>query len=218
MPANHEILLRAMSTALDLQGARDLQSGEVNALGEVLGMPPEATMRVVQQLRDDGLVEFDWGGTVRLTARGRKHVTGTAEPASIHVGAGGVYVAANAHVSNTGAMGAGTVAGSATGSGAMVVQERKIDLGNLLAGLHELRHACARADLGEAERGTAKELEGEVSALVAEARKEAPDRTTVEQRLDRAKGLMERLAGITDAASKLAPVLKLIGSSLGVSL
>jgi hypothetical protein len=200
-----------MHSFLDGLGRTELQATEVNALGELLDLSKEATLRVAQQLRDDELITFDWGGAVKLTSKGRDRAMG--KPKTVTLGEGSVYVAEHAHISHS-AIGAGASSISASGKGASVsgLREDAVILSDLVAGLQALRDA--RNDLNVESRSTADTLEGELVAVLTES-KEDPSQT-VEEHLDRAKGLLERLGGITQAVVKLGPVLNLIRSGLGL--
>lgn len=151
--------------------------------------------------------------TGKQHAEGRK--AGAGAPGAVTIGdiGQGAHVVFNAPEAAVGyqATGHGSIgAGATVGTGAIRIEA---PLGDLAAALQELR--TVRTALDEPDREPARALEEEVAATVREVQQPAPDRGRLERRLERVRGLVERLSGVTEAAGKLRPALATIGTAAG---
>lgn len=215
MMNRQEILLQALHSALEWRGTGVLEPDRVTGLGAVLGLRPDETVEMAQRLRADGLIDFQWGGMVALTEKGRDRASGGSRAASIHLGNGAILVEAGVQISNS-AVGPGAISGSAIGQGAMAQGATRIDvhLGELTVALSELRRM--QTGLSPQAADEVQRLENEVRSVVDEVQRPGPDNSELAKHLDRTRRILEKLAGISEAGEKLGPTLKLITRALGM--
>jgi hypothetical protein len=62
-------------------------------------------------------------------------------------------------------------------------------------------------------KDTSQQLTGKMEAIVHEMQQSQPDKAHIEQRLDQATGLLNKLVGMADAAMKLGPTLAGLGTA-----
>lgn len=206
MSSRDDDLLRGLHVALEASRSDALDAALITRMAESLGFHSQDVLTVAERLQADGLIQLRWGGGVALTDKGRVQASGRANQPSIQVGEGAVYVG-------------GSVTNAAVGKGAMKdsvrIESHGIRLGELAAALELLRSTSA--DLKEEERVTAEELEVVVEGVLEEARQPTPEPPKLEAHLDRAKGVLERLGSLAEAGGKLAPVLQLVRTGLGMA-
>jgi SEFIR domain-containing protein len=219
-PKAADAFLRALHASSELgSSSTPMTTDRVNGLGEILGIAPRDLLEMVEHLQDKGLVKVHWGGSVSLTptgkecAEGRK--AGAAAPGSVTIGeiGQGAHVAIHSPEAVVGyqATGHGSIgAGATVGAGAIRIEA---PLGDLVAALQGLR--TVRATLDETDQEPTRALEEEVAATVREVQQPSPDKVGLERRLERLRGLVERLSGVTEAAGKLQPALAAIGTAAG---
>jgi hypothetical protein len=220
--SSSDALLRALDVSLRDSKADHLDAEHVLALGAALGMSATETTRAVEQLAAESMVTYAWGGSVAVSEKGRAQARGTsAGNIAISIGPGGTYIGQGAQISGS-AIGQGAAA--AVGEHASVMRSstssQAVNLAELAVALVRLNDL--KAQLSSDARPQVTELEGAVHDVVVAAREASAASSTpqttqaLERRLDRAKGVLERLGSMTEAAAKLAPVLTLLRRGLGL--
>jgi hypothetical protein len=199
--------LRALYSAMNLDRITELEADRVNDLARSFRLEPADAARIAERLAAEGFVQFHWGGKIALTPEGKHQAEGKTPPGAPgsvqfgNVGPGANVVVGSPHaVVGPGAMGAGAVKIEATHG-----------LGDLVAALQALRRA--HEQLTPEAKETSHQLTDEVEAIVHEVQQPQPDKVGLEQRLDKAAGLMNKLVGIADAATKLGPTLAGLGTA-----
>jgi len=207
------LLLQTINSALEFKSGIDqLFPDEVNCLGARLGFEPQQILQLVENLQQAKLLELDWLGKVSITNKGKSALRSRESSAThVNVEAGGVYIGPNAQIGSGAAVGPNAMAAGAL----RIEQQPPLDLTAIVGGLvaahqnliHEQSSLPAEAQLA------AQQLAQETNSIRQEMQNPAINRTSVEQRLDRAKSILEKLGGITAAATSLKPVLEFLRHS-----
>ena len=211
MNAREFLLLRTLNSALELALISDeLSAEQVNGLAQKLGFESQETLRLVEGLKRQDLVELHWGGKVSITGRGKSTLSPAESASQVYLGKGATYVGPGAQVCAGAAVGQ-----NAMGAGAVKIQdlqlERSVVLADLIAAHQHLVNA--RATLPPEAREASQRLADETDAIQQQVRSPTSDKQTVEKRLDRAKVILDKLAGITTATTALGPALQLLSRS-----
>lgn len=219
-PKAADVFLRALHASSELgSSSTPMTADRANGLGGILGIAPGDLLEMVDHLQDKGLVKVHWGGSVSLTPKGKESAegreAGAAAPGSVTIGdiGQGAHVVLHSPEAVVGyqASGHGSIgAGAMVGAGAIRIEG---PLGDLVAALQGLR--TVRSTLDETDQEPTRALEEEVAATVREVQQPSPNRVGLERRLERLRGLVERLSGVTEAAGKLQPALAAIGTAAG---
>jgi hypothetical protein len=207
MDGREHAFLRALYSALNLGCITELEAEQVNGLAKGFGLSPYEAALLAERLQNEGFLSIHWGGKIALTPEGRDRAEGkTLSGAPGAVQFGNVGPNTNIVVSSP---------GSAAGAGAMGAGAVKIEvthgIGDLAAALQALRRA--HAQLPPEAQETSQQLTSEVEAVVHEMQQPHPDKVSIEQRLDKATGLMKRLVNLSDVATKLGPTLLSLGTA-----
>lgn len=219
-PKAADVFLRALHASSELdRSSTPMTADRVNGLGGILGIAPGDLLEMVEHLQDKGLVKVHWAGSVSLTPKGKESAegreAGATGPGSVTIGdiGQGAHVVLHSPEAVVGyqATGHGSIgAGATVVAGAVRIEG---PLGDLVAALQRLR--TVRATLDETDQESTRALEEEVAATVREVQQPSPDKAGLERRLERLRGLVERLSGVTEAAGKLQPALAAIGTAAG---
>ncbi|MBS9405381.1 hypothetical protein KG088_17360 [Halomonas sp. TRM85114] len=204
MNVNATVFLRALDSVMTLEDTQTLGAEGVNAISQSLGLSLETIPALMETLKREGLVDLQWGGTVSLTAKGRDLAEGKTKGRAIQI-EGGVGQGAIVVVDSPGAV----ARAEAMGSGAQRVEYRAntgLAVADLVALLNEVRRLTPQLE-SEAQP-VAQELGAALEDTLKEAKQPTPDKASLEQHLERATGLMERLRKISEAVLKLVPVLE----------
>ena len=112
MNAREFLLLRTLNSALELALISDeLSAEQVNGLAQKLGFESQETLRLVEGLKRQDLVELHWGGKVSITGKGKSALNPAESTPQVYLGKGATYVGPGAQVG----------AGAAVGQNAMPV-------------------------------------------------------------------------------------------------
>lgn len=204
MNGNVTVFLRAMHSAMVLEGSQTIRAEQVNTISQGLGLSLDSIPALMDALKREGLVDLQWGGTVSLTARGRDIAKGKTEGGQGGIQVGDIGAGAQVAIGSQGAV----VGHEAMGAGAQRFEYRGntgLGVADLVALVHELRQLAPQLE-SEAQP-VAQELETTLKATLEEAKQPTPNKASVEQHLERAIGIMERLGKLSAAAFKLAPLL-----------
>ena len=201
METREQAFLRSICSATAAAPTAELDAGRIDGLGALLGLSAKDTARVVGELQRQGLVDIRWGGIVSLTPEGRNWAEGEADTPEVHLGNGAIYIGPGTQVS-------GVVGQNAMGHGAVRIEAPAVAVGDLVAGLQTLLHG--QDGLLAEEKTEAHVLAAAARATLREAQKPRPDRTTLEQHLERMTRLLDKLGGLATATKKLAPTLTLM--------
>jgi hypothetical protein len=208
MEENRLLLLQTLNSAQELSPSADQLSAEqVNRLAEKLGLNPQETLRVLEDFRQQHLVELRWG-KVSITSEGKSALrpSGSGTPA-VHLEKGAVYLGAGAQIGAGAAIGK-KARGRATITRGDLPPEAMAMIANLIAAQQHL--ISAATTLPAEVREDASKLADETDAIQHALQNPGAGKPGLEQRLDRAKGLLDKLGGITTAAAALGPALNLL--------
>jgi hypothetical protein len=207
MESQEYTVLRALYSAMNLDRVTELEADRVNDLAKSFRLAPNDAAQMVERLQNEGFLRIHWGGKIALTPEGRARAEGktpSGSPGAVQISnvGSGANIALNSP-------GAGVGAG-ALGAGAVKI-EATHGIGDLVAALQALRRA--HDQLTPEAKETSQQLTGEVEAIVHEVQQPQPDKVSLEQRLDKATGLMNKLVSMADTAMKLGPTLAGLGTA-----
>lgn len=201
-------MLRAVYSALELNHSDALEANLVNEMGRNLGLTADDVTKLSEQWQSEGLINLHWGPKLSLTPKGRDKATDASPSGSVYIGSNAIVV--------TAPIGSNAAVGHHASTGPV-----KIEVGNCigdlvaaLASLHQIEN-----QLNPEEQETAKALTDEMQSVLQEtttAEKTAtkPDKASLEKKLDRANGLMEKLGKMSESAIKLKPILDSLGAGI----
>ncbi|HKV91297.1 MAG TPA: hypothetical protein VJW20_01980 [Candidatus Angelobacter sp.] len=213
MNAQEMLLLRSLNSALELKPSTNtLLADEVNGLGATIGLNGAETLHLIEALKEAGFLELNWPGRISVTRKGRSALNqANTSGDQISLGPGAVYV-------KNSQIGAGAAVGSnAMAAGAVkIARERPpVHLEHTIAELIAAHQHLVREHsmLPPSAQDLAQQLTEETYSIQQEMRNPTPDKISVEQRLDRAKGFLEKLGGVAAAAATLKPALEFLHRS-----
>jgi hypothetical protein len=204
------ILLCTLNSALELTPETPRLSAEqVNTLAGKLDFDPQETLHLVNELKEAELVELHWPGQVSITGKGTSALR-PSQP-SVSLGSNAVYVGPGAQIGAGSAIGANAMAAGAT----RIQVEQALETSRVIADIIAAQQHLIRqqATLPTEAGDHAKALATEADAIRQEIQKPEVNKHTVEQRLDKAKGILEKLGGLTTAAASLKPALDVLHKS-----
>jgi hypothetical protein len=213
MNDRQSLLLRTINSALELTPNNDkLLADQVNGLAEQLGFAPEQTLQMVEELREAGLVELHWPGNISITSQGRSALSPPRTGADhIELAPYAIYIGANAQIGRDAAIGPNAMAASAVRIEGGQPSEIARVMADLVAARQHLisGQTTLPADAQKITQQLAEEANG-IQTAIGEP---ALNKQSVEERLDRAKIILEKLGGLTAAASTLKPALTVLHRS-----
>jgi hypothetical protein len=213
-------LLQTMDFALDLSQGSQLSAPQINELALKCGIDAPETLRLVEDLASLGFVQQHWGGGVSVTAKGRSALNPESpQEGNVTIGNNSTYVAPNVTIGAGAAIGNEAMAAGAVRIHGNAQQNDLVQahrelirvLSQMVAAQQILAEAISK--IPEEAREPAKELARETEIVQQELRKPAPDKSGLERRLEKAKGILVTLGGITSAAAQLRPALDLLTRS-----
>lgn len=239
MPSQADVLLQAVqalseSAAPAVAGAAPgaVDRARVTALGAALGWDSSQIVSAADELQEKGFLDFSWDGRVKVTSEGLAHLGGRPEsmgPNSIYAGPGAI-VARDINAQHA-AVGAGA---KNEETQTTTTVQTGVNVEQLTAALVELRKLMPQlsvqtqqevAALDEAVQDVIRTAPtaqatptpprtGQAPAGAVAQEPKALQTGAFERVLDRAKSIVDRVGGITEAAGKLGPVLTVIRMGL----
>jgi antitoxin component of RelBE/YafQ-DinJ toxin-antitoxin module len=212
-PQSYLFLQTLNSLTKDLPVSERLSAEEASKVGEEMGLDSAHTLRLIEELKQEGLIDLHWP-KLSITAKGRSSLVDPTQVAGTHINlATGAILVQNSTI-NESAVGQKAVRNVASDPAT------KLGLQRVTAELISARLQLIRAQnslTDDEARRLVFSLLAETEGLPTELQhptEEKHSKRSLEERLNKTESILMKLSKITAATASLQPVFQVFKRSL----